>query len=123
MIFKNENAEISGIADLNTAFKQSKSLGVVCKTELQAKIIADKLKAYTEDIYFFSNQSSAFVQDIIINSAHMAKGLEFDEVIIPQVADKNYHSEIDQSMLYVAITRAMHRLTLTYCREKSRLLY
>lgn len=91
LIFKNENAEISGIADLNTAFKQFKSLGVVCKIELQAKIIAGKLKAYTEDIYFFSNLSSAFVQDIIINSAHMAKGLEFDEVIIPQVADKNYH--------------------------------
>ena len=28
----------------------------------------------------------------------MAKGLEFDEVIIPQVDDKNYHSEIDRSM-------------------------
>lgn len=53
----------------------------------------------------------------------MAKGLEFDKVIIPQVTDKNFNSEIDRSMLYVAVTRAMHRLTLTYCREKSRLLY
>ena len=113
--FKNENAEISGIADMIAAFKQSsyKSLGVVCKTESQAKDTADKLKAYANDIYFLSNQSSAFVQGIIITSAHMAKGLEFDEVIIPQVTDKNYHSEIDRSMLYVAVTRAMHRLTLT----------
>lgn len=37
----------------------------------------------------------------VINSAHMAKGLEFDEVIIPQVDDQNYHSEIDRSMLSV----------------------
>ena len=59
-----------------------------------------------------------FVQGIVITSAHMAKGLEFDEVIIPQVDDKNYHSEIDRSMLYVAVTRAMHRLTLTYSGTK-----
>ena len=44
----------------------------------------------------------------------MAKGLEFDEVIIPQADDKNYHSSTDKSMLYVAVTRAMHKLTLTY---------
>lgn len=119
--FKNENAEISSIADMIAAFKQSsyKSLGVVCKTESQAKDIADKLKAYTNDIYFLSNQSSAFVQGIIITSAHMAKGLEFDEVIIPQVTDKNYHSEIDRSMLYVAATRAMHKLTLTCAEMRS----
>ena len=59
-----------------------------------------------------------FVQGIVITSAHMAKGLEFDEVIIPQTDDRNYHSEIDRSMLYVAVTRAMHRLTLTYSGTK-----
>ena len=72
-----------------------------------------------DDVYFLSSQSSAFVQGIIITSAHMAKGLEFDEVIIPQVTDKNYNSEIDRSMLYVAATRAMHRLSLTYVGGKS----
>lgn len=63
-------------------------------------------------------KSTAFAKGIIVTSSHMAKGLEFDEVIIPQVDDKNYHSEIDRSMLYVAVTRAMHRLTLTYSGKK-----
>lgn len=114
--FKNETEEISAIADLIDSFKKSnyKSLGIVCKTELQAKEIADKLKSYTDDIHFLSSRSSAFVKGIIITSAHMAKGLEFDEVIVPQADDKNYCSEIDRSMLYVAVTRAMHRLTLTF---------
>ena len=49
--------------------------------------MAEKLQI--PDIHFLSNQSSAFVQGIVITSAHMAKGLEFDEVIIPQVDDKN----------------------------------
>ena len=78
--------------------------------------MADKLQI--PDIHFLSSQSSAFVQGIVITSAHMAKGLEFDEVIIPQVDDRNYHSEIDRSMLYVAVTRAMHHLTLTYSGTK-----
>lgn len=102
--------------DLISVYRESvyKSLGIICKTETQAKVIADELKQYADDIHFLSNQSSAFVQGIIITSAHMAKGLEFDEVIIPQADNNNYHSEIDRSMLYVAATRAMHRLTLTY---------
>jgi len=54
------------------------------------------------------------MKGIIVTSSHMAKGLEFDEVIVPYVNDKNYNSAIDKSMLYVAVTRAMHRLTLTY---------
>ena len=121
--FKNEEGEISAIADLISTFKEStyKSLGIICKTELQAKDIADKLKAYTDDVYFLSSQSSAFVQGVIITSAHMAKGLEFDEVIVPQATDNNYNSEIDRSMLYVAATRAMHRLTLTYCGKLTKL--
>ncbi|MFK1812334.1 HelD family protein [Bacteroides fragilis] len=120
--YKNEKEELSGILDLISVYRKStyKSLGVICKTETQAKVIADELKQYADDIHFLSNQSSAFVQGIIITSAHMAKGLEFDEVIIPEADDNNYHSEIDRSMFYVAVTRAMHRLTLTYSISKTR---
>ena len=44
----------------------------------------------------------------------MAKGLEFDQVIIPHVTAKNYHTDLDRSLLYIAVTRAMHGLTLTW---------
>ena len=108
--------ELSGIMGLISTYRKSgyKSLGIICKTEQQAREMADVLKSYANDISFLSSQSSAFVQGIVIISAHMAKGLEFDEVIIPQTDERNYRSEIDKSMLYVAVTRAMHRLTLTF---------
>ena len=108
--------ELSGIMGLISTYRKSgyKSLGIICKTEQQAREMADMLKSYANDINFLSSQSSAFVQGIVITSAHMAKGLEFDEVIIPQTDERNYRSEIDKSMLYVAVTRAMHRLTLTF---------
>ena len=122
--FDSEENEISGISGLINSFKKSeyKSLGIICKTESQAKDIAENLKIFTNDVYFLSNQSSAFIRGIIITSAHMSKGLEFDEVIIPRTNTKNYHSEIDQSMLYVATTRAMHKLTLTHSGEPSKLI-
>ncbi|MCS2844789.1 UvrD-helicase domain-containing protein [Bacteroides uniformis] len=108
--------ELSGIMGLISTYRKSgyKSLGIICKTEQQARKMADMLKSYANDISFLSSQSSAFVQGIVITSAHMAKGTEFDEVIIPQTDERNYRSEIDKSMLYVAVTRAMHRLTLTF---------
>lgn len=108
--------ELSGIMGLISTYRKSgyKSLGIICKTEQQAREMADMLKSYANDISFLSSQSSAFVQGIVITSAHMAKGLEFNEVIIPQTDERNYRSEIDKSMLYVAVTRAMHRLTLTF---------
>ena len=48
-------------------------------------------------------------------------GVGMDEETLSHIYDKhkvNYHSEIDRSMLYVAVTRAMHRLTLTYSGTK-----
>ncbi len=122
--FESEEKEASAIADLIFKFKEStnKSLGIITKTEAQAKETAEKLKTYTDDIHFLSNRSTTFTQGIIITSAHMAKGLEFDEVIVPQANSNNYSSEIDKSMLYVAVTRAMHRLTLTCSGRISRFL-
>ena len=76
--------ELSGIMGLISTYRKSgyKSLGIICKTEQQAREMADVLKSYANDISFLSSQSSAFVQGIVITSAHMAKGLEFDLSLI-----------------------------------------
>lgn len=56
---------------------------------------------------------------MIICTAHMAKGLEFDRVIVADVSANNYHTEMDRHLLYVACTRAMHQLMLIYQGEPS----
>jgi len=77
----------------------------------------ESLKEENRDIHYLFHQSTVYVNGIVVTSAHMAKGLEFDEVIIPHTDNINYKTEIDRSMLYVAVTRAMHRLTLTCSGE------
>ncbi|MDZ7749918.1 MAG: ATP-binding domain-containing protein [Halofilum sp. (in: g-proteobacteria)] len=54
--------------------------------------------------------------------AHLAKGLEFDQVLVPKVSDRNYRTPIDRNLLYVACTRAMHRLVLTHAGTVTPLL-
>ena len=42
----------------------------------------------------------------------MSKGLEFDAVIICDADSQTYHDKEDKNLLYVACTRALHRLSL-----------
>lgn len=52
----------------------------------------------------------------------MAKGLEFDEVIIADADHESYRTEYDRSLLYIACTRAMHELTLLYSGKRTELV-
>ena len=40
--------------------------------------------------------------------------MEFDAVIIYNVDDYSCDSELDMKLLYVAMTRALHKLDITY---------
>ncbi|MGC6173973.1 ATP-binding domain-containing protein [Lacrimispora sp. 38-1] len=75
-----------------------------------------------EGVHLLDFNSTEFKEGVIITSSHMSKGLEFDQVLIPNVSDEEYKSEMDRKMLYVACTRAMHKLALTYVGEKTKWL-
>ncbi|QJX46228.1 AAA family ATPase [Hymenobacter taeanensis] len=115
--FERPTEELTAIKQLVTAFQASgnHSLGVICKTLRQAEEVFEALQA--PGIHLLTEESSSFKEGVIITTAHLAKGLEFDEVIVPFASARNYKTEVDKSMLYVACTRAMHQLTLTYSGE------
>ena len=52
----------------------------------------------------------------------MAKGLEFNAVIIYQTNQNNYNNNDDKKLLYIACTRALHKLSLFYTGEISQLI-
>jgi DNA helicase II / ATP-dependent DNA helicase PcrA len=108
------------IADFETTTQRS--LGIICKTQSQADTLYDRLANKHERLVLLDAESHAFSDGQIICAAHMAKGLEFDQVIIPFATDKNYQSETDRQMLYVAATRAMHGLVLTHFGHLSPLI-
>jgi DNA helicase-2/ATP-dependent DNA helicase PcrA len=113
--YKNAAEELKAIHAHVGAFEQSNynSLGIICKTQKQAINLFEQLQNEYE-IALLSAGTAAFAGGIVITTAHLAKGLEFDKVIVPNCTLKNYQTAPDKQMLYVACTRAMHRLTLTY---------
>ena len=109
-----QDEELAAIQQLVTTYKSSgsNSLGIICKTLRQATLVHQVLQA--AGVYLLTDESASFKEGVVITTAHLAKGLEFDEVIVPFASAHQYKTEVDKSMLYVACTRAMHQLTLTY---------
>ena len=106
-------------------FYGKEKIGVICKTGIQAKELYEWLLEQSqnkEQFHLLDYDSEEFYDGVMVTSVAMSKGLEFDEVVIPDVDDINYCSEYDRGLLYVACTRAMHRLTLLHSKNASRLI-
>ncbi|HBH0516950.1 TPA: AAA family ATPase [Clostridioides difficile] len=119
----NEQDEINKIKIEIEEFKKSDNatLGIILKTDNDAKAVYDALRE-EYSVHLISSESSRFTKGVSITSIKMSKGLEFDEVIVPSVNNKTYYSDYDRSLLYIACTRAMHKLKLTYTGELTQLI-
>lgn len=104
-------------AIVRLANSEHNTLGIILKTQKQAEKLISAIQAAGHEARLLSEQSATFSSGVVVCAAHMAKGLEFDQVLIPHVDKKNYATMMDKNMLYVACTRAMHNLTLTYTDE------
>jgi len=118
---KNKDTELEEIKKLIAAFNMSKfkSLGIITKTQKQADSLFQSLCMLFQ-INLLNAVSVDFGSGIVITTSHLAKGLEFDQVIVPYCTNKNYLSTTDMQMLYVACTRTMHKLYLTHTGNPSK---
>jgi len=115
-------AELTGrLRDEIRAFNASThhSLAIICKTQKQANRLYKSLTDVGDDARLLTTDSAGFSTGIIVCTAHIAKGLEFDYVVVADASAESYYTEMDRHLLYVACTRAMHRLTLFYLKEPS----
>lgn len=91
--------------------KGKHSIAVITKTYNEAKLLEKELKKHT-DLEFTlikGNEKESPKTDIIVIPAYLTKGLEFDGTIIYNPTEKNYPDNIlNQRLLYVALTRALH---------------
>jgi DNA helicase-2/ATP-dependent DNA helicase PcrA len=110
----------AGIEDFQSS--EHKSLAIIAKTQKQAEKLHGFLVESGVKARLLDAASTGFSSGVLVCTAHLAKGLEFDRVIVPDANAETYHTEMDRNLLYVACTRAMHRLTLISVGEPSRLL-
>ncbi|HHX60561.1 MAG TPA: AAA family ATPase [Epulopiscium sp.] len=95
--------------DIENYHKQGyESIAVICKTDHESIALQKNLEKYIKSP----------ARPLVV-PAYMAKGLEFDAVLVYSVSKNNYSSELDKKLLYIACTRALHELSLYYVGTKS----
>ncbi len=97
------------------------ALGIILKTNAAAREWFEALPAACE-VNLITPESATFRNGVSLTSVQMSKGLEFDEVVILDADSGTYCTDYDRSLLYIACTRAMHRLTLMYTGELTGLI-
>jgi len=99
--------------------KKYKTIAVICKDSKETDLVHKKLTKLGLNIHKISEEDLTYNGGLCIMPTYLSKGLEFDAVIIYDANDKKYNSEstIDMKLLYVAITRALHELSINYNGE------
>ena len=114
--YKEKNEQISLIKRILEQYKTQnyKTIAIICKNEEEAQELYIKLEM--NDIKNITLNDTEYNGGICIITSYLAKGLEFDGVIISNSGEEEYDSNkmIDMKLLYVAMTRPLHELTILY---------
>jgi DNA helicase-2/ATP-dependent DNA helicase PcrA len=112
----NENDLKDFISLIKSEFeKGATTCALVCKDRSHAKDVYEKIKGFEDelgrDITDFSEND--YHSGLLVLPVAQAKGLEFDSVIILDLNKDRYpDTEYNTRLLYVAITRTLHRLII-----------
>lgn len=100
-----------------------KSIAIIGKDINECKNIKKKIEKYNKNIKLIQSKDSEYNAGISIVPSYLAKGLEFDSVILFNVNSEKYQNNVlDIKLLYVAITRAMSKLDVFYTEKISKIL-
>ncbi|MDT8717196.1 AAA family ATPase [Clostridium sp. 19966] len=100
-----------------------KSIAIICKTLKESKALKAELLKLNQKVSMISGNEKEYSGGMVIIPSYLVKGLEFDVVIIANASDNMYKSnELDTKLLYIAMTRALHRLYIYSIEKKSSLL-
>lgn len=109
IIFKNNVTKNDFLTDINNLKNTSKSIAIITKNDKEAEDVYNLLKDNTDIVLI--DGFSHIKRDLVVVPSYIAKGLEFDSVIIYTDIDNKYQ-EKDKYLYYVACTRAQHNLII-----------
>lgn len=95
----------------NDIKQRHQSIALICKTSAEAKKIAASLTSVL-DVQLLDGAQGIDQEKLLIVPSHLAKGLEFDAVMIVSSEEGYRDVPLERKLLYVAMTRSMHELHL-----------
>ena len=97
------------------------SIAIITKSNMDAVRLHKLIKKYIPNINLIDDNFDKYDNKECVISVYNSKGLEFDGVIVYDVSN-NYCTDIDTNLLYIASTRALHKLTILSVNKPSLLL-
>ena len=93
-----------------------KSIAIIYKNQKELVNMNKKLKENSIESEIIYKDQEKYEGGICLLTSYLSKGLEFDVVIIADVEDEiyKYDNRLDMKLLYVSMTRALHKLELVY---------
>ncbi|WP_325167464.1 RNA polymerase recycling motor HelD [Lederbergia citri] len=88
------------------------TIAIICKTMKESQAAYNVLKTSLPAVRLMDLNANSYEKGIVILPAYLAKGIEFDAVIIYNASNEQYGREYERKLFYTACTRAMHELHL-----------
>lgn len=101
--------------DIDYLRKKYRSVAVITRDSNTALHLYEQLKE-SLPISMLSGNSEEFNKELVVLPAYLAKGLEFDSVIVYSDSNSKYLKN-EKNLLYVACTRAQHELIVYSCKK------
>ena len=102
--------------------KHKMTTAVITKDLASAKFVHKMLADRGEKATLIATANQRLVDGTLIIPSYLAKGLEFDAVIMWGASKENYHRVDETQLVYTITSRAMYKLDIIYTGEKSPLL-
>lgn len=95
---------------------------VITKDLASAKKVHEEFAKKGEKTTLIATANQRLVDGTLIIPSYLAKGLEFDAVVMWDASKENYHQIDETQLVYTVTSRAMYKLDIIYVGEKSPLL-
>jgi DNA helicase II / ATP-dependent DNA helicase PcrA len=100
------------------------SIAVICKTAAESEAVYHMLQdaGAPPELHLVTQEQTEYQNALVVLPVYLAKGLEFDSVLIPEAGESSYGSEEERKLFYTACTRAMNRLFVYYSGNINRFI-
>ena len=95
-----------------------RTVAIICKTVAESKEAYERLKNRLP-VKLIGSSNASFETGTLIIPSYLAKGVEFDCVVIYNASSDRYARENERKLFYTACTRAMHELHLFSVGERT----
>ena len=101
-----DRSDIGKTLDENEKYR---SKAVICRTLAECKSVYDELRAQGRKLTLIGKEDVLYPERTAVVPSYLAKGLEFDLVVIADPLD-SWKSDAEKKALFVSASRALHKL-------------